>query len=49
MKQNTVKEKENASQGIIVKGLDNILVRFAKCCNPLPGDEIVGYITKGRE
>lgn len=42
------KRKINTSQGIVVKGLDNILVRFAKCCNPLPGDSIVGYITKGR-
>ena len=34
--------------GVVVRGVDNIKVRFAKCCNPVPGDDIIGYITRGR-
>lgn len=40
--------KHHSSNGIIVKGIDNCLVRLAHCCNPVAGDEIIGFITKGR-
>lgn len=35
-------------KGIIVKGIDDVAVRFSKCCSPVPGDEIVGFVTRGR-
>ena len=41
------KRTQNKS-GIIVKGIDDVAVRFAKCCSPVPGDEIVGFVTRGR-
>ena len=42
------KKKKYTSYGVTVKGEINLMVRFAKCCNPVPGDDILGYITKGR-
>ncbi|MBC2870260.1 bifunctional (p)ppGpp synthetase/guanosine-3',5'-bis(diphosphate) 3'-pyrophosphohydrolase [Bittarella massiliensis] len=41
------KSKHTSSGGVEVEGIDNCLVKFAKCCNPLPGDSIVGFITRG--
>ena len=38
----------NRVRGVLVGGSDNLMVRFAKCCNPIPGDPIVGFITRGR-
>ena len=40
-------KKVRSEQGIIVEGLDNCLVKFSKCCTPVPGDEIIGFITRG--
>lgn len=42
------KREKKGKSGIIVKGLDDVAVRFSKCCNPVPGDEIVGFVTRGR-
>ena len=37
-----------SKSGILVKGIDDVAVRFSRCCNPVPGDEIVGFVTRGR-
>lgn len=37
-----------SSSGIVVEGIDDVAVRFSRCCNPVPGDEIVGFVTRGR-
>lgn len=41
-------KKKPSSTGVRVRGIDNLLIRFARCCNPVPGDEIVGFVTRGR-
>lgn len=41
------KQKGKNSSDVVVEGIDNCLVKFAQCCNPLPGDEIMGFITRG--
>ena len=38
----------DSNNGVKVRGLDNLLIRFAQCCQPVPGDPITGYITRGR-
>jgi GTP diphosphokinase / guanosine-3',5'-bis(diphosphate) 3'-diphosphatase len=40
--------RPRADEGVRIRGVDDLLIRFAKCCNPLPGDAIVGFITRGR-
>jgi len=43
-----VKVKKRIDQGIRVQGINDVMIRFSRCCNPVPGDEIIGYITRGR-
>jgi GTP pyrophosphokinase len=43
-----VKPKKRIDQGIRVQGINDMMIRFSRCCNPVPGDEIIGYITRGR-
>lgn len=43
-----LRKKQTASDGIVVSGADDLQVKFARCCSPVPGDEIVGFVTRGR-
>ncbi len=45
---NDLKKINKSKGGIVVKGVDDVAVRYSKCCSPVPGDEIIGFVTRGR-
>ncbi len=48
IEQQPQRKRKTTSNGVIVEGIEDCLVRFSRCCSPVPGDEIIGYITRGR-
>ena len=43
-----IPHESHSSNGVVVKGIDDVLVRLSRCCNPVPGDDIIGFVTRGR-